>query len=135
MTTTVTSEQRRVAKRQIIERMKQGASVQEARTAVAVSMHRATVYRLLRRTQTDGEGAFSDRRHGHPIKLRGEVRTFLIEFCRASPFVSSPVVQAALQNQFGITISVSQLNRVRAALGLRSQGNQGEKKAIDTPPS
>ncbi len=132
MTTTATSEQRKVAKRQIIEHIKQGASVQEARTAVGVSMHRATVYRLLRRTQTDGEAAFSDRRHGHPSKLRDEVRTFLIEFCRAAPSVSSPRVQTALQEHFGITISVSQINRVRAALGLRGADKPREKKAINT---
>lgn len=130
MIATITGEQRQAAKRQIIEHIKHGASVREARTAAAVSMHRTTVYRLLRRTQAEGQAAFSDGRHGHPVKLRGEVRTFLIDFCRASPSVSSPALQTALQDRFGLTISVSQLNRVRAALGLRSPGNRGEKKVL-----
>ena len=42
-------------------------------------MHRTTVYQLLKRMYTEGGMAFSDGRHGHPIKVRGEVRTFLIE--------------------------------------------------------
>ncbi len=134
MIPSVTGEQRQAAKRQIIEHIKQGASVQEARTVAVVPMHRTTVYRLLRRTQTEGEAAFSDGRHGHPVKLRGEARTFLIDFCRTSPAVSSPVLQTALQEQFGLTISVSQLNRVRAALGLRSPSNRQEKKAIGDSP-
>src|SRR5437588_6716078 len=100
MIATITREQRQAAKRQIIEHIKKGASVREARTAAAVAMHRTTVYRLLRRTQTEGQAAFSDGRHGHPVKLRGEVRTFLIDFCRASPSVSSPALQTALQNRF-----------------------------------
>jgi putative transposase len=124
MIATVTGEQRQAAKRQIIEL---GASVQEARTTAAVSMHRTTVYRLLRRTQAEAQAAFSDGRHGHPIKLRGEARTFLIDFCRTSPSVSSPALQTALRDRFGLIISVSQLNRVRATLGLRSPGNRGEK--------
>jgi transposase len=130
MIATITEEQRQAAKRQIVEHIKQGASVEETRTAAAVLMHRTTVYRLLRRTQTEGEAAFSDERHGHPVKLRGEVRTFLIVFCQASPSLPSPALQTALQDRFGLTISVSQLNRVRAALGLRSPGNRLEKKVL-----
>jgi transposase len=89
----VSPEQRRAAKRQMMEQMEQGASVQQARSHSAVSMHRATVYRLLKRVRAEGESAFTDGWYGHPIKLRGEVRTYLIETCQATPSVSSPVVQ------------------------------------------
>ena len=96
-------------------------------------MHRATVYHLLKRVRTEGETAFSDGRHGHPIKLRGEVRTFLIEFCRTSPRTPSPQVQTALRERFGLTVSVSQINRVRATLGLSSRCIRREKKAGNLP--
>jgi transposase len=77
MQPTVSPEQRQAAKRQMIEQIEQGTSVQQARSHSAVPMHRATVYRLLKRVQAEGEAAYTDERHGHPIKVRGEVRAFL----------------------------------------------------------
>lgn len=133
MITTIAREQRQEAKRSIIAQIEQGASVQQARTAAAVPIHRATIYRLLKKVRTEGEVAFSDGRHGHPIKLRGAVRTFLIEFCRTSPHTPSPQVQTALQERFGLTVSVSQINRVRATLGLSSRCIRREKKAGSLP--
>ncbi len=134
MQPTVSPKQRQVAKRQMIEQIEQGASVQQARSHSVVPMHRATVYRLLKRVRTEGETAYRDERHGHPIKLRGEVRAFLIEVCQATPSVSSPVVQHAIQERFGLSISVSQLNRVRASLRLSRRSIAREKKGI-TPPT
>ena len=107
--------------------------MQQARSLSAVPMHRATVYRLLKGVRAEGETAYRDERHGHPIKLRGEVRTFLIEVCQATPSISSPVLQQAIQERFGLSISVSQLNRVRASRGLSSRPIQREKKLISTP--
>ena len=96
-------------------------------------MHRTTVYRLLKRAQHEGEQAFADRRHGHPVKLRGEVLTFLIEHCQDTPSVSSSEVQHAIEEHFGQAPSVSQLNRVRANLGLSRQPVPREKKASTQP--
>jgi putative transposase len=126
----VSPEQRQAAKRQMREQIEQGASVQQARSHSTVPMHRATVYRLLKRVRAEGEIAFTDGRHGHPIKLCGEVRTFLIETCQATPSVSSPVVQQAIQERFGLCISVSQLNRLRTSLGLSRSRLPREKKVI-----
>jgi transposase len=133
MQQTNSSEQRQAAKRQIIEQIEQGASVREARVQASVPMHRATVYRLLKRVRAEGETAYTDKRHGHPIKMRGEVRTFLIEVCQATPSVSSPAVQRAIQERLGLALSVSQLNRVRASLGLSRRRIPQEKKLISTP--
>lgn len=129
----VSPQQRQAAKRQMLEQIEQGASVQQARSQSGVPMHRATVYRLLQRVRAQGETGYTDGRHGHPIKLRGEVRTFLIELCHATPSVSSPVVQHAIEERFGLAISVSQLNRVRASLGLSRRGVPREKKAQNLP--
>jgi transposase len=131
MLLTVSQEQRQVAKRQLIEQIEQGASVQQARSHSTIPMHRATVYRLLKRVRAEGETAYTDGRHGHPIKLRGEVRAFLIEVCQATPSPSGPVLQQVIQERFGLSISVSQLNRVRASLGLSRRIPQ-EKKLIST---
>jgi transposase len=133
MQPTVAPEQRQAAKRQMIEQIEQGASVQQARSQSEVPMHRATVYRLLKRVRAEGETAYTDGRHGHPIKLRGEGRTFLTEVCQATPSISSPVLQQDIQERFGLSISVSQLNRVRASLGLSRRRIPQEKKLISPP--
>ena len=132
MQPTVTPEKRQAAKRQIIEQIEQGASVRQARSHSAVPMHRATVYRLLKRVRAEGEVAYTDQRHGHPIKVRGEMRAFLIEICQTTPSISSPAVQHAIHERFGLAISVSQLNRVRASLGLSRRRMSREKKVITT---
>ena len=129
MRTTVTPQQRQAAKREIVRQIEQGAKASLARTHGTVLMHRTTVYRLLKRVQHEGESAFVDGRHGHPVKLRGEVLTCLIEHCQASPSVSSAAVQRAILERFGSAPSVSQLNRVRAHLGLSRQPVPREKKA------
>jgi transposase len=89
MQATVTPQQRQAAKREIVRQMKQGASTHEALVRSIVPMHRTTVYRLLKRMQCEEESCFADGRHGHPVKLRGEVLTCLIEHCQANPCVSA----------------------------------------------
>src|ERR671931_257018 len=118
MPSRVTPEQRQAGKRQIIELIEQGVPVRQAKNQGEVPMHRATVYRLIERVRTQGEAGYSDGRQGHPVKLRGEVRSFLIENCQATPTLSSPKLKRIIQERFGLCLSVSQLNRVRASLGL-----------------
>ncbi len=127
MPSSVSREQRQAAKREMIQQIEQGVSVQQARSQSPVPMHRATVYRLLKRVRAEGETGYSDARHGHPIKLRGEVRSFLIETCQAIPSISSLVVQRAIEERFGLSISTSQLNRVRASQGCSRQRLPREK--------
>lgn len=129
----VTSQRRQAAKREIVRHIEQGASARQARERLAVPMHRTTVYRLLKRVQREGESAFADGRHGHPVKLRGEMLTFLIESCQATPSIASSEVQRSIQEHFGSAPSVSQLNRVRARLGLSRQPVPREKKASSSP--
>ena len=129
MQATVTPQQRQAAKREIVRQMKQGTSPHEALVRSIVPMHRTTVYRLLKRVQREEESGIDDGRHGHPVKLRGEVLTCLIEHCQANPCVSSSTVQCLLQERFRVSISVSQLNRVRARLGLTRKPVPREKKS------
>lgn len=92
-------------------------------------MHRTTVYRLLKRVEREGEHAFVEKRHGHPVKLRGEVLTFLVDYCQSHASAASREVQRLVAERFEITVSVSQLNRVRAAHGLCRKAPPREKKA------
>jgi transposase len=129
MPTTVTPQQRQAARREIVRQVELGASAHVARVHSAISMHRTTVYRLLKRVQREGEQALIDGRHGHPVKLRGEVLALVCEHCQKNPCVSSSTVQRLLHERFEMGISVSQLNRVRASLGLSRQLLPREKKA------
>jgi len=131
MLTTVTQASRRAAKQQLLVDLQNVYSVQETQARALISCHPATIYRLRKRLQADPVTALDDGRHGHPIKLRGEVRDWLVTFCRESSHAPSHLVQAALQERFGLLVSSSQLNRFRAAHGLSSR--RRGKKAGDAP--
>ena len=133
MPTSVTSEQRRVAKQEMVKAVQQGVPTSVARDRTGISMHRATVYRFLKRLQSEGENALTDGRHGHPIKLRGEALAFVREHCETNPCVSSFAMQCLLQERLSLCISVSQLNRVRAGLGLTRKPVSREKKVQNQP--
>jgi transposase len=127
MPTIVPLAQQRAAKQQLLADLQEGFSVQETQARSVISWHPATIYRLRKRLQADPVTALDDGRHGHPIKLRGEERDWLVTFCRETPHAPSHLVQGALHERFGLLVSVSQLNRVRAALGLssRKRGKKG----------
>lgn len=109
---------RRPARSELVRQVALGATVSEARRHCTVSMHRSTVYRLLNRVEREGEHALVERRHGHPIKLREEVLTFLLDYCQNHASVASREVQHCVSERFSLSVSISQLNRVRAAHGL-----------------
>lgn len=130
MASRVTPAERQAGKRQMMELIEQGVPVRQAKDQGEVPMHRATVYRLISRVRTQGEAGYSDGRSGHPAKVRGEVRTFLIESCQATPSLTSPKLKVLIQERFDLCLSVSQLNRVRASLGLTYQPVSSEKKNL-----
>jgi transposase len=126
-----TQQTRQVAKREVVRQVEQGVTASDARRRCSVPMHRTTVYRLLKRVEREGEHAFIERRHGHPTKLRGEVLTCVLDYCQHYASAASREVQRLVAERFGITVSVSQLNRVRAAHGLSRKDLPREKKATN----
>ena len=122
----ITSAQRRAAKEALLADLQGGYSVPDAHTRMTIPWHRTTLYRFRRRVQSDPVAALEDGRHGHPIKLRGQVRDWLLALCQETPHTPSHVVQAAIQERFGLLVSISQLNRFRAAHG-QSPRRRGEK--------
>ena len=123
---TITPDQRRAAKEHLLADLQRGCSVPEAHRRTSLPLHRTTIYRFRQRVQADPVAALADGRHGHPVKLRGEVRDWLIMFCQETSHAPSHVVQAALHERFGLLVSISQLNRFRAAHG-QSLWRRGEK--------
>jgi hypothetical protein len=61
----VTPDQRQAAKREIVRQVEQATTASVARVGSAVPMHPTTIYRLLKRVQSEGEKALTDGRHGH----------------------------------------------------------------------
>ena len=121
-------EQRREAKQHLVVLMHQGISWKEARATVGVHISRSTAYRWVQGVQSRGEAALLDGRHGHPTKLREAVLQWLVATCRANPQMPSREVQAALQEQFDIYVSIGHLNRVRGQLGIENHRGRSKKK-------
>jgi transposase len=113
---------------QVVEAMEQGLSWHEAAKRAGLQISQSTAYRLRQRMRQGGEQALREGRHGHPIKLRGEVRTFLEETCRQASHIPSHEIQAQLAERFALPVSVSQINRVRAALGVSNPPQSAKKK-------
>ena len=122
--------QRQLAREQLVTAMLEGQSWQQVSVGSSLPLKRAMAYRLLHAVRTQGEVALQDGRHGHPVKLRGAARTFLEEYCRQIPSTPSSAIQTLLQERFGLSISTSQINRVRAALGVSNgrRNQEPEKK-------
>jgi transposase len=120
---------RQAARARLVTAMLAGQSWQEAAAATAMPVKRAMAYRLVRAVRIRGEVALQDRRHGHPSKLRGEARTWVETYCRDAPQTPSREIQAALQERFHLSISISQINRSRAALGVGNHPPRAGKKS------
>ena len=120
-------EQRHAAKRQMIALMQAGHPWQEAVAIAGLHIGRSAAYQLLQKVRSRGEAALQDGRHGHPAKLREPVRQWLETTCREAPQTPSHMVQVALQERFGILVSIGHLNRIRAQLGVGSRAVRREK--------
>jgi transposase len=116
------------ARVQVVEAMEQGLPWHEAVNQAGLQISQSTAYRLRQRARRGGKLALLEGRHGHPAKLRGEVREFLEETCRQAPQTPSHEIQARLSKRFTLSISVSQINRVRAALGVSNPPQSAKKK-------
>jgi transposase len=120
--------QRQVAREQLVTAMSEGQSWQQVSAGSPVTLKRAMAYRLLRAVRTKGNIALQDGRHGHPSKFRGEIRTFLEASCRETPSTPSSDIQTQLQERFDVRVSISQINRVRAALGVSNRSNRQKQE-------
>ena len=121
-------EWQRAAKARLVDGMLRGESWQDAVIASGLNLGRSGAYRLTWRVCVQGETALDDHRQGHVSKMHPAVVTWLEASCRAAPGTSSRVVQAALQERFGLMVSIGHLNRVRATLGVGSGLGRGGKR-------
>jgi transposase len=116
------------ARVQVVEAMEQGLPWHEATKRAGLEISQSTAYRLRQRMRQGGEQALREGRHGHPIKLRGEVRQWLEQTCQQAPHTPSHEIQTQLAQRFTLQVSVSQINRVRATLGVSNPPHSAKKK-------
>jgi transposase len=113
----------RAARLQLIGRMLAGQSWQTAAAESQLPISRATAYRLVQQARNEDKAPqiFLDDRHGHPYKVTEPVQVWINEVCSENRQMPSSRVQSELQSRFGVAVSVSQINRVRATLGVSNQ--------------
>lgn len=123
------NEQRRKAKRQVIDLMQAGRSWQEAASEASVQISRSTAYRWFQQFRTQGEAALHDGRHGHIAKVHQPIQEWLEARCCREPSLPSSSLQKELNAHFGVLVSITHLNRIRAAHGLERQLARMGKKS------
>lgn len=84
------------ARVQVVEAMEQGLPWHEAAKRAGLRISQSMAYRLRQRMRKSGEQALREGRHGHPAKLRGEVRQWLEQTCRQAPSTPSHEIQTHL---------------------------------------
>jgi transposase len=123
------SEQRQVAKKQMMVLMQEGYPWQEAASRAGIRMSRSTAYRWFHQFRTQGEVALNDGRHGHIAKIHQPIREWLQARCHQEPGLPSSSLQKELNAHFGVQVSITHLNRIRAAHGVARQPARMEKKS------
>src|SRR6266849_9385132 len=116
------------ARVQVVEAMEQGFPWHEAAKRAGLQISQSTAYRLRQRMHQGGKPALREGRHGHPVKLRGEVRKFLEQTCRQAPSTPSHEIQTQLVERFSLSVSVSQINRVPTMLSVSNLPQSAKKK-------
>lgn len=117
------------AKRQMMDLMQAGTSWREAARQAGVQSSRSTAYRWWQAYRVHGEAALRDGRHGHPAKVREPVLQWLERRCRDDPHLTSFHLQQECQDHFGVTISITHLNHIRATHGLKRRVARAGKKS------
>ena len=123
------SEQRQVAKKQMMVLMQERYPWQEAASRAGIRISRSTAYRWFQQFRTRGEAALHDGRHGHIAKMHKPIQEWLEARCHQEPSLPSSSLQKELNAHFGVLVSITHLNRIRAAHGLARQPARVEKKS------
>src|SRR5436305_227830 len=108
-------EQRQAAKKRMMALMQEGYSWQEAVRLSGIQTSRSTAYRWFQQFRTQGEAVLHDGRHGHIAKMPKPIREWLEARCREEPSLPSSSLQKELNAHFGVLVSITHLNRIRAA--------------------
>jgi transposase len=98
--------------------MQAGHTWADAVATAGLPLRRSAAYALLQRMHHAGDAALEDRRCGHIHKLRLPIQAWVLVRCQTEPYIPSHHLQDQIASQFGVTISISHLNALRAAHGV-----------------
>jgi transposase len=110
-------QERHQAKQALVEGMQAGGHWQAASEQAGIQVTRATAYSWWKKYREQGESGLSDGRQGHVGKMREPILRWLEMVCGQEPSISSAEIQKRLLEQFAVLISITHLNRTRAAHG------------------
>jgi transposase len=123
------SKQRQTAKKQMMVLMQEGSPWQEAASRAGSRISRSTAYRWFQQFRTQGEASLHDGRQGHIAKMHQPIQAWLEARCREEPSLPSSSLQKELNAHFGMLVSITHLNCIRAAHGLERQPARMGKKS------
>jgi transposase len=110
-------QEKQEAKKVLVELMQAGHSWQEASEKAGIQTTRPTAYSWWKKYREQGESGLQDGRQGHVAKMHEPILQWLETVCSQDHSISSEKIQKMLQDQFGLVISITHLNRTRAAHG------------------
>lgn len=105
------------AKQALVEGMQAGRGWKNASEQAGIQTRRTTAYGWWKKYREEGESGLQDGRQGHVGKMREPIVRWLEMVCRQEPSISSKKIQVMLQEQFSLRVSITHLNRTRAAHG------------------
>jgi transposase len=110
-------QEKQAAKQALVEGMQAGCGWQGASEQAGIQTTRATAYSWWKKYREQGESGLQDGRQGHVGKMREPIMHWLEMVCCQEPWISSAEIQQRLKDQLGVSISITHLNRTRAAHG------------------
>lgn len=122
-------EEQLYGKQRLVAAMQEGQRWHDAVILAGLPLHRSAAYHLVKRVCSEGEEAYIDHRHGHPSKMRAPLRDWLVAYCRQYPDHSARLIQAALQSECDMTISIGHINSLRRQLSI----GRGKKSPTHHP--
>jgi transposase len=102
----------------VVDAVLSGKSYAKAKALADVPVSDRSIYRWLQWHREKGDEGLKDNRHGVVWKVTDEVRTWLSEAIEETPALSARQLQEQLQVTFGIQLSISHINQMRADAGL-----------------
>jgi len=102
----------------IVDAVLSGKSHGEARALAGVDVGERSIYRWLDWHREHGDEGLKDNRHGIAWKMTDELKSWLIEAIENAPKLSACQLQEQVQETFGIKVSISHINQIRADAGL-----------------
>jgi len=117
-------EEKQQAKLAVVTLMQTGVGWQEAAQQVGIAAKRSSAYEWLQKYREWGEEGLRDGRHGHVSKVHEPVVKWLEAKCQEHPEISSSQIKEQGREHFGVSLSVTHLNRIRARHGLSRQARK-----------